>query len=421
MIDRSIAPTINGISSIPFPDVETSYLDNGIPVYEINLGTQDVIKVELVINGGRLFEQKEVSGRATANQLKEGTAKYSGKEIADFLDFYGCTLSTPFNLDTTNIAFYSLNKHFDKALPVLESMLKSPVFPKAELDAYIIRNQKRLEVELSKNDVVAYRLITENIFGADHPYGYNSSAESFGALTREDLLSHFERCYNASNIKIFVSGQTKGAFSLLNKHLGNIPSGSPLTPNIQPVHDRKPMQIVSKSKGDYQVAIRIGRNLFNRKHEDFLGTNILVTILGGYFGSRLMTNIREEKGFTYNIYSAIDTMTHGGYFYIGTEVGNEFKEATLKEIYKEIEVLKEEFIPDEEMEMVRSYLLGNLLTSVDGPFATAETVKSLVIDDLPYSYFGDMVEKVKSFSREELRDLAKKYFGKEDMWEVVVE
>ena len=169
-----------------------------------------------------------------------------------------------------------------------------------------------------------------------------------------------------------------------------------------------------------QTAIKVGCKLFNRNHPDFNGLYILNTILGGYFGSRLMANIREDKGYTYNIFSSVDAMFHDGYFYVGTEVGNEFTEKTLAEIYREMNLLKENLIEEEELNMVKNYLLGNMLTMLDGPFNVSEVVKTYVVENLPVTDFNKLTQTIKNITAEELRELAKKYFKPENMWEVIV-
>ncbi|MFQ5448221.1 MAG: insulinase family protein, partial [Saprospiraceae bacterium] len=121
-----------------------------------------------------------------------------------------------------------------------------------------------------------------------------------------------------------------------------------------------------------------------------------------------------------NIYSAHDTMLYNGYFYVGTEVGNDFVEPTLREIYIEMEKLQNEMVGDDEMEMVRNYLLGSLLTNLDGAFNVSEVVKTFTVEGLPLQTFEGLVESIKTITPETLRELAQKYFGKEKMWEVVV-
>ena len=421
MPDRTSPPPIRDINQLRLPDIQVHQLDNGIPLYEIQMGTQDVIKLEIVFQAGRPYERKQLAARATSSLLREGTRSFSAAQIAEQLDFYGCSLSFPFNLDTCNVILYSLNKHFGRVMPILEEILAAPSFPEAELNAFIKRNQHRLEVDLAKNDVVAYREITELIFGEGHPYGYNSFPETYGALKRDDLLEHFSRLFNSGNCMAFISGKSSPeiidmASERLSRAIPQGPAaraasaGSPETPCARKI--QRPETV--------QTAIRIGRRLFNRQHEDYPGMYVLNTILGGYFGSRLMGNIREEKGYTYNIYSMLDAMLLDGYLYVGTEVGNEFVADTLRQIYVEMARLQEEPVEEEELAMVRNYLMGNFLTMLDGPFNVSEVIRTQAVEGLPLSYFESMAEAVRNITAGELQRLAQRYLRREDMWEVVV-
>lgn len=421
MLDRKIPPAIRMDSPITLKRPRQFKLDNGIPVYEVNIGTQEVIKLEVVFRAGRPFETKQLVARATADQLKEGTHKRSAAAIAEHFDFYGSTLSLPFNLDTSNVVLYCMCKHFEKVIPVLAELLNQPAFPEHELQSFVHRNQQRLSVDLSKNDVVAYRKITELIFGEKHPYGYNSFAETYTALQREDLLAHFKKNYTAENCYILISGKINDQIiKLLNKHLGQaIVNGGKNELNLS-IHKNQPKRLSIHQPDSIQTAIRIGRDLFNRKNPDYQKLFVLNTVLGGYFGSRLMNNIREDKGYTYNIYSLTDSMQFGGCFYIGTEVGTDFVNKTIDEIYKEMGLLQSEPIGKEELEMVKNYLLGYYLTLVDGPFNIAEVIKAQITDNLPLDFFDKLVETTRSIQSEDLLLLAQKYFNKEDMWEVTV-
>lgn len=421
MPNRKRAPKIRDIQGLSLPVPELYELDNGIPVHVINLGAPEVLKLEAVFFAGRPYEEKKLAARATVGMLKEGTKDYDSAAIADKLDFYGSSLNFPFNMDTSDVVLYSLTKHFEKVLPVFTQMLTQPTFPEEELQNFIKRNKQRLKVDLQRNDIVAYRQITENLFGTGHPYGYNSYMETYDGLERADLVRHFQRCYNSASCMLVVSGRVNDkVLSLLNKHLGgSIPEGAATRPHLEG-EGLPPAKECIDYPDTVQTAIRIGRRLFNRHHPDFAGMYLLNTVLGGYFGSRLMANIREDKGYTYNIYSMLDTMVHDGFMYIATEVGNEFVEDTLRQIYREVEDLQETLIEEEELEMVRNYLLGSFLTMIDGPFNVSEVVKNLLVESLPVSFFEDWVESVKAIRPESLRELARQYLQPEDLWEVVV-
>lgn len=421
MLERSIMPAIQEISHLTVPRPEVWHLSNGVPVYEINMGTQEIIKLELVFFAGRPFERKKLAARCTPSLLKDGTKNYSSADIAETMDFYGATLSTPFHMDTSNVLLYSLSKHFDKVLPLLAEVISTPTFPQKELDAFVQRNQRRLQVELTKNDVLAYRKFTELIYGAEHPYGYNSFPETYAAIKRDDVVAHFEENFTAGNCTIFLSGKiTPSIREQIDEYLGKaILPGEKRTATV-PTPDSKPEKIKLDNGDKLQKAVRIGSRSFTRHHPDYNGMYVLNTILGGYFGSRLMTNIREEKGYTYSIYSSNESMLFDGYFNISSEVGNDFAEATVKEIYAEMEKLRNEPAGDDELAMVKNYLLGSFLTNLDGPFNIIEVIKTFVLEDMPVSAFEDMAQEIRAITPETILNLANKYLQKENMWEVIV-
>jgi predicted Zn-dependent peptidase len=421
MPDRSKAPPIRTISQVQLPSPKRYVLDNGIPVYEINKGTQDVIKIEVAFHAGRPYERQKLAARATASLIKEGTQQRDSAAISELVDFYGGTLSTPYNLDTSNIVLYSLNRHLDKLLPLLAEVVKTPSFPEDELKTYIEHSKQRLQVDLKKNDVVAYRMVTECIFGAEHPYGYNSYPDTYAAINRDTIIGHYKRNYTKDNCIIFVSGRSSPSIiEKINRYLGKGVQAGTNEPLQFPLDLPPAQKLRIPHPGAVQTAIRIGCRLFNRAHPDYSGMYVVNTILGGYFGSRLMMNIREDKGYTYNISSSIDTMRHDGCFYVGTEVGKAFAAKTKEEIYKEMRALQTTLIEPKELEMVRNYLLGNLLTMLDGPFNTGEVIKTIVLEDLEEETFDQLVRTFKTITPEEIQALAQRYLIRENMWEVVV-
>jgi len=421
MPNRKKAPNIKSIDSLALPECQVHHLSNGIPVYEVNMGTQEIIKLEVVFRTGRPQEHKKLIARATSRLLKEGTVTQSSAQIAEKIDFYGGSINTPINLDISSVILYSLNKHFEKLLVLLADILANPIFPERELDTFINNNVQQLKLNLNKVDVLAYREITERIFGSEHPYGYNSTEQMYQAINREDLIKHFNEEYISEQCFIIVSGKLNdNCINLLEKHLGKaIQSGTP-SKIILPSDIPSPRHIFQTHPQAVQSSIRIGCKLFNRHHEDYKDFFILNTVLGGYFGSRLMANIRENKGYTYNIFSSLDTMVHGGYFYIGTEVGNEYVEKTIQEIYKECIILQNELVKEEELEMVKNYLLGNMLTMLDGPMNVSEVIKTIVSDQIPFSDFAALENSIKHINPEQIRTLAQKYLSPKDMWQIVI-
>lgn len=420
-LNRKIAPAVRDVENLHLQQPRLLTLDNGVPLYALDFPACEVVKVEAVFLAGRPEESKRLVSRAVSRLLRDGTSHKTGSEIAEYFDYYGASFGAPTNLDFANFTLFSLKKYAAEVIPLYAEVLLDPVFPEHELDTFKRTSIQELLVDLEKVEVPAYRKLTELIFGENHPYGYNSSPEGYQAITREDLLAHYQRWYNRQNVRLFVTGHIDDALlSLLNHHLGQWKQDGPTAAPTLTIGDQKPMRLSIPHPGSLQTAVKIGRRAFSRQHPDFAGLFVLNTILGGYFGSRLMMNIREKKGYTYNIYSTLDAMLYDGCLYIATEVSPGKAKATEKLIFKEMQQLCETPVPEAELTMVRNYLLGMLLNGLDGPMNIAELVRSQLVENLPWAQFDQMVETIRTITPEQLQDLARRYLRPEDYWVVTV-
>ncbi|TNE61665.1 MAG: insulinase family protein [Bacteroidetes bacterium] len=420
-VNRRLSPVIQPVSRLVLPLPTLVRLDNGLPVYVLDFPDQEILKVEAVFNAGRPVEAKRLVARTTARMVREGTYSRSAAAIAEHLDFYGSSLSIPGSLDTANFLLFTLHKYAGELLPLFGEVLREPAFPEDELQTYKRTNVQQLMVDLRKEEVLAYRKLTEMIFGKEHPYGYNSMPEDYAAMGREDLVRHFQDWYTPANCRLFVSGRVdQGVLDLLNLHLGQARrEGATLA--VSPAAAANPPQKIHlPHPGSLQTAIKIGRQLFPRRHPDYNGVYVLNAILGGYFGSRLMMNIREKRGYTYNIYTTADAMLHDGCLYIATEVNTGKVRATIKEIFAEMTRLREEPVPDAELDMVRNYLLGMLLNGLDGPLNISDVIKSLVTEELPLDAFDALVHTIRTITPAQIQALANRYLQPDDFWVVTV-
>ena len=414
-------PQIEPVERLVLPLPSVIRLDNGLPVYVLDFPDQEILKIEVVYNAGRPVEAKRLAARTTARMIREGTHTRSAASIAEHIEFYGGSLSIPTNLDSANFLLFTLHKYAGELIPVFAELLQNPAFPENELDTYKRASVQQLAVDLGKEEVVAYRKVTSLIFGENHPYGYNSVAEDYAELGREDLLQHFHDWYTPANCRMFVSGRVDDqVIAMLNEHFGQIRRVGAAHVVSPSVEERAPERVHLTKKGSLQTAIKIGRQLFSRRHPDYNGVYVLNTILGGYFGSRLMMNIREKRGYTYNIYSTADAMLHDGCLYIATEVSNGKVNATIKQIFAELKRLRDEPAPQEELDMVRNYLLGMLLNGLDGPLNISDMIKSLVTEELPLDAFDSLVHTIRTITAEQLQRLANRYLQPEDFWVVTV-
>lgn len=421
MLNRKISPRINEIRKVDVPEIRLDYLDNGIPVTIINLGTEDIVKMEVVHRAGRSFEHKKLTSKATAFLLKEGCGTWNAASFAEKFDFYGAGLKTTGNMDFVYSTLFTLGRHFPKVVPFMAEMYKTPHFSDDELHNFKQVYIQKLKEELTKNEVVSYRIITEEIFGPNHPYGYNSLPADYESLGREDIVRHFNDGFGVDNMDIFLSGKiTDEIIKQVNQSFGSLNKSS-IPKSYTPAEERQGHICIEKpSLNQHQAAVKIGRKLFGRTHPDQTPFFMLNTILGGYFGSRLMTSIREEKGYTYDIASSMDQMLYDGCFYISTDVSGNYLDATLKEVYEQMDRLCQDKVGDKELKMVKNYLTGNFLNMIDGPLNVSTVAKTLKLVNLPFTAFEDWLEGIIQTDAEHIREVAQRYLLKNDLIEVVL-
>lgn len=423
IIDRKISPAFKTIETIHMIQASEKQLGNGIPVYAINAGSQDLIKIEFLFAAG-MFQQQRALQAATVNtMLEEGTSKMTASQIADAVDYYGAFLETSVSQDHASVILYTLNKHLKSTLPIVEQVIKDAVFPQQELNTHLTNKKQKFLVNKQKVASVARKRFTELLFGEKHPYGINVKEEDFSKITVPLLNEFYRTFYRSNNCKIILAGKVHDeVYPLLNDHFGGSDWKNTVNANIMvpPVQTAIEKHHLIHKEDALQSAIRIGKVTFNKTHQDFQALQVLNTVFGGYFGSRLMSNIREDKGYTYGIGSGLVSLQNSGYFFISTEVGVDVCSDAIREIYYEMDRLKQELITEDELRLVKNYLLGTFLRSVDGPFAMAERFKGIMTYNLGYDYFTRYIATIKSVSASQLRDLANNYFDKNSMIELVV-
>ncbi|MBK8700044.1 MAG: insulinase family protein [Saprospiraceae bacterium] len=420
-IDWKKGPGYKQITKLEMPEFEVVALDNGIKTILVNQGSQDIFRADVVYKGARLLEHKKIASKFTSSLMREGTEKYTSAVLAETIDFFGATLRTGSNLDYTYFTLSGITRHFHSLLPYLAEVIYHPIFPETEIEKYKKTNIQKLLLDMSKNELLNYRIFTENLYGVDHPYGYNTDAPFIQDITREDLVYHHKTAYCTNNCFIMLGGKLSTPFiDTLNQTLGQLsfPGAIPEMPAIEIKDGHR--RIMAGSKNEHQASIKIGRRLFNRHHPDFAGFYVLNTILGGYFGSRLMTSVREDLGLTYNIYSVMDQLIFDGYFYIETEVALDKVEETIAEIYNQMQLLCVEKVSPDELQMVKNYLMGNFLNLIDGPLSTLSFLRSLEMDNATIRDFGEFIQQILELTPEILLALAQQYFNKKDMLEVIV-
>lgn len=422
-VNRTIQPEILEPEQLAIQIPERRILPNGVPLNVINAGENEVIRIDLLMKGGRWQQSQPLQALFANRMLREGTERYSAAEIAEKLDYYGAWLELSSASEYDFITLYSLNKYLPQTLDVLESIVKEPLFPEKELDIIVNNNIQQFLINTSKVDFLAHRGLVKAIYGEQHPSGHLVQEEDYHRINPTLLREFYTHNYHSNNCSIYLSGKVDDdSIRRIESIFGTEPWGtdfrSPENKTFIAVTSAEKRIFIERSDA-LQSAVRMGMLSLDRKHPDYLNARVLVTLFGGYFGSRLMSNIREEKGYTYGISAGIMPYPGQGVLAINAETANEFVEPLISEVYNEIDRLQNELVSDEEFSTVKNYMLGDMCRSYESPFSLADAWIFVQTSGLQDSYFADALNAVKAVTPQEIRELAQRHLCKENLKEVV--
>lgn len=422
-MNRSIEPQTQELENFNIqPPVRTT-LRNGIPLSVIHAGEQEVVRMDVLFGGGRWQQTQKLQALFTNRMLREGTSRFSAADIAEKLDYYGAWLELSSSSEHAFITLYSLNKYFAETLEVLESIIKEPLFPEKELSTVIDTNIQQYLVNLSKVDFLAQRSLLTALYGGEHPCGRLVEEEDYHLITPGVLREFYRQYYHSGNCAIFLSGKvTDEIVHRVESAFGETPFGNGqrllATPEFSLITTPE-KRIFTERDDAMQSAVKLGAITIERHHPDYLKLRVLMTLFGGYFGSRLMSNIREDKGYTYGISAGIMFYPGSGMMLISTEADNEYVEPLIREVYHEIDKLQNELVPAEELAMVRNYMLGEMCRNYESPFSLADAWSFIYTSALDDAYFARSLQAIKEVSPVEIKELANRYLCKETLKEVI--
>jgi len=388
-IIRRIQPPVLPVEAkVPVP-AESLKLNNGITLFLINAGTEDVMRIEFVFRAGMIQEYLPLLATSANMMLSEGSEHYNAEELNSILDFYGIFQNLSVEKDTAGLKVYFPNRHIEKVLELTSEMLFNPAFPDKELNVLMKKRLNWFRVARNKVQNLASDQFFESVFGNHHPYGRQVQENDFYGMNTSLLKDFHSKFYRPEEMTAIISGSIhEKSIDLFEKYFGRL--------NSRKVYIENPVNVLEgatkkkkhiEKQDAVQTALRIGSATINKRHHDYPALKFINLILGGYFGSRLMKNLREEKGFTYGIHSSVSSLNLSGINVISAEVGNKYKEQATREIYKEIRLLQTEPVSKDELEVVRNYMSGEMVRLFDGPFAIAESFKSVWEFGLDYDYY----------------------------------
>lgn len=404
-MNRTIAPPIAQIDKIELPSVKQAELASGINVYYAVDKTTDAFKIEALTQGGFLQSKNAAISVLISKLLLEGTTKYPNGSLMESVDNLGSFLEVTPSFDYSTITLFGLSRFFENNISLFSDVVYGATLLQEHLDKLKTREQERLKLSQEKGSYLSSVNLRKILYG-NHPYGHHLNHLDIEALSQDEIQRFYTNKFQ--RFDLFVAGNLPEDFldqldKVFTKH------STPLLPSTITQVDKASSDQIIRDDKFIQSSIRLGKVLFTRTHEDYLDFLVLNEILGGYFGSRLMKNIREDKGYTYGISSHLYALKESGYFTIGTDVNNDTEADTLHQIQKEIEILQTILIPEDELETVKNYLLGSFTNSLSTPFASIDKFKVLKSQGYNLDFYKAYVQSIRTISRDRILELAQKH------------
>jgi len=393
-------------------------LQNGIEVIYIHDPAQNVFKTDILFEAGINYQPQPLVASAALHMLNAGTRQHPAEAIADLFDYYGAYTDFNCGLNQSELSLISLNKYAAETLSMTAEMLTDSIIPEKELDIFLTNKKQEFLVNQEKTAYLARKKFSALLFGANHPYANPICEKDYALISAPLIRKFYHQHINARNCRIMVCGNVSDTV------LGTIAAQFSRLPLPDNHSDSQEHPFTPAAAGRYHVeknntvqsSIRIGKTGVRLTDPDYAGFMLLNTVLGGYFGSRLMSNIREDKGYTYGIHSFNVSLPQSSFWCITTDVNNEYVEATLEQILKEIHLLQTERISPEELTLVKNFLQGNLLRELDGAFAQSDALKHKLSYGLDNRIYSEIIRKINTCQAEELMQLAQKYLNPEEMY-----
>ena len=422
-LDRKTPPATSEFHSLDLPPMRATIPDNGLKLNIIDYGSQEVSRLTAIWDGGKAetADNPTALNLATA-MLREGTSTMTGHEISETLDFNGAWFSSSINDHTTSVNLYSLNSKFDEPIEILRQIITDSIFPENEFLAYREQSAQTMAINLQKVSYLCNIERSKLVLGEKHPLSAVSSPDDIRGITNDDVKSAYSRIFLASLPTVYLSGritheiETKAIAALSTLPFPNVDVSLDIRPFSQAAEHRKSVKV----ENAVQTAISISLPTIGRHHPDYIKLRLLMTLLGGFFGSRLTKNIREDKGYTYGISAGLLGMREGGLIEITTQCGNDYTELVIEEVRKELRRLSTDGFSSEEVSALRKYALSNLATTLDSPFSISEAYQLTQNYDAPADYYARQFEAASAINGSILTEIARRYIDPDKFFIVTV-
>lgn len=367
MIDRISPPPTYDIERFLLSKPKQTILVNKSSLFQFFNSNLDLIHINIRVKAGLLFETQKYLAQACFNLLKESSNKRSASEMDEMLDFYGASWSVSVNMEYISLQWIIPKSNCEELLPILLEVIQSPKFKEENLERYKQKKIKDLEYNELKYNYKATQLMFSSLFDSQSPMGNMLHKDHINAVSVTQIQKYYDTYFNATNISFFVAGNVDVSLEkLIEETFSSLPEGKESKVNSSIIMSPNPQLVLDYKEDAIQSSFLLckkGLSYIDPARKSF---SFLSTLLGGYFGSRLMQNLREKNGFTYGVQNGSIYFGNDSIYYIESDVKVDKTKEAIDQCFHEIKRLQEELVTEEEVKVVQRYLQGTILRDVDG-------------------------------------------------------
>ena len=412
-LDRTQAPLFTVPNEFILPAPQHFKLDKAAtPLYFFPTPGIAAVRLEVIGKSSRslLPITQALIPSFTLQMLQEGTKSANAQQLAEFFDYHGAEVYPTLNYTQEGMSLICIKKHLARLLPTFISLFSESQFPEQGLEKRISQRKLSLQLDREKQSTRAGQLFKKGLFGPAHPFGQEIS-EIHLAEINSSLLKDYYHNHLWKDCSLFLSGDfSEAELEQIIRTLEQLP----FKQGAQKVALPEPMltaAIEEERENAVQSSIRLGGWSIPKNHADYHSLAVFNTLLGGYFGSRLVKNIREDKGHTYGIHSSLAELEPYAYWVIAADVKKANQVEVFEEINQEIEQLCTVAADAVEIEILRNYLIGQLFAKFSSPFDLIDQFKNVYFAGLDFSYYENRFNYLKKFTAEDLVRSGQGYFS----------
>jgi zinc protease len=420
-LDRSKAPQFSLPTEFTLPAPQQFQLAGGSSVFYFSTPGIDAVKLEVIGNSSRslLPNSHALIPSFTLQMLQEGTSKFTAQQLAELFDFHGAEVYPTLSYTQEGLSLLCIKKHLFNLLPTFISLFTEATFPEENLAKRKSQRALSLKMDQEKPSSRAGQLFKKGLFGTSHPFGQEITEAHISEITPALLQAYYED-HLWKDCSLFLSGDfTPNELEQLLDTLNQLPLKQGAKKQGLPAPVATALLLEDRADA-VQSSIRLGAWSIPKHHEDFPALAVFNTLLGGYFGSRLVKNIREDKGHTYGIHSSLVELDEYAYWVIAADVKKANQEEVFEEIEKEIQILRTQLASPEEIEILKNYLIGQLFTKFSSPFDLIDQFKGVYYAGLDFSFYEKRFDYLKKFTAADLLSIGNRYFSSPDRVQVRV-